>query len=108
MNQDILQVVALLPMLSQSLLFLEPRNCQFSSLLYFPFQYECWQIFTKKKHICPNRASNGKIVTQSTTTNNIATSATNNPSYYKKSHYATQQQPKPKMSNSFELLTGAG
>jgi len=64
------------------------------------------KFFTKKKHICPNSARNGKSVTQSTTTNNIATTATNKPSYYKKSYYATQRQPKPKMSNSFDLLTG--
>src|SRR5918993_3463000 len=49
--------------------------------------------FTKKKHNCPNR-SNGKSVTQSTTANN--------PNYYNK----FAKQPKPKMSNSFELLPG--
>jgi hypothetical protein len=49
--------------------------------------------FTKKKHNCPNR-SNGKSVTQSTTANK--------PNYYNK----FAKQPKPKMSISFELLTG--
>ena len=38
---------------------------------------EYCEVFTKKKHICPNSARNGKSVTQSTTTNNIATTATN-------------------------------
>src|SRR5688572_3243633 len=56
------------------------------------------EVFAKKKHICPNR-SNGKSVTQSTTN-------TNKPNYYyyKKSYYS--KEPKPKMSNSLELLTG--
>ena len=62
------------------------------------------EVFTKKKHICPNRTSNGKSVTTQTTA--TAAVATNKPPYYKKSYYATQQQPKPKMSNSFELLAG--
>lgn len=62
---------------------------------------EYWEVFTKKKHICPNRS---KPVTQTTTTNNNTATTTNKPTYYKKSYYATQ--PKPKMSNSFELLQG--
>ena len=86
-----------------------PKSCNYgcnTQIYWNPSVDEYWEVFTKKKHICPNRASNDKSVTQSTTTNNIATTATNKPSYYKKSYYATQQQPKPKMSNSFELLTG--
>ena len=54
------------------------------------------EVFAKKKHICPNR-SNGKSVTTQSTTN------TNKPNYYNK----FAKQPKPKMSNSFELLTGS-
>ena len=87
-----------------------PKSCTYgcNTQIYWNSSVnEYWEVFTQKKHICPNRASNGKSVTQSTTTNNIATTATNKPSYYKKSYYATQQQqPKPKMSNSFESLTG--
>jgi hypothetical protein len=85
-----------------------PKSCNYgcnTQIYWNPSVDEYWEVFTKKKHICPNRASNEKSVTQSTTTNNIATTATNKPSYYKKSYYATQQQqPKPKISNSFELL----
>jgi len=59
---------------------------------------EYWNIFTKKKHICPNRRQK---------------STTSKPHYYnltvtKRTPYtsfAGQQQPKPKLSNSFELLT---
>jgi len=50
-------------------------------------------VFTKKRHSCPNRS---KSVTQTTTT-----AAKSN--YYNK---FTNKQPKPKMSNSFELLQG--
>ena len=56
------------------------------------------EVFTKKKHICPNR-SNGKSVTTQTTTNYAAIEK---PNYYNK----FAKQPKPKVSNSFELLTG--
>jgi hypothetical protein len=86
-----------------------PKSCNYgcnTQIYWNPSVDEYWEVFTKKKHICPNRAINDKSVPQSTTTNNIATTATNKPSYYKKSYYATQRQPKPKMSNSFELLTG--
>jgi hypothetical protein len=53
---------------------------------------------TKKKHICPNRLNNTnkKSVTPTTNANNIST-------YYKKS-FATNQQSKPKMSNSLKLF----
>jgi hypothetical protein len=59
---------------------------------------EYWEVFTKKKHICPNRVTN-KPTTATTT-------ATSRPTYYNKKPWTSQQQPKPRMSNSFELLTG--
>lgn len=83
-----------------------PKSCVYNCNTHIYWNTstsEYLEVFTKQKHICPNRS---KSVTQLTTTNNIATTAANKPSYYKKSYYATQQQPKPKMSNSFELLTG--
>jgi hypothetical protein len=58
---------------------------------------EYWEVFTKKKHICPNRTSNKPL------TSAPATNATK-PNYQNK--FANKQQPKPKMFNSFELLTG--
>jgi hypothetical protein len=58
-----------------------------------------FEVFTKQKHNCPNR-SNKSNVTQ-TTTNSAATK----PNYYSKKPWSTTQ-PKPKMANSFELLTG--
>ena len=54
------------------------------------------EVFTKKRHICKNRITNN---------NNLSKSST----YIPKSNYYNKfaKQPKPKMSNSFELLTGS-
>ena len=60
---------------------------------------EYLEVFTKKKHICPNRVNNKtQTTTYQTTTSNTK------PTYYSKKPWNTQ--PKLKMSNSFELLTG--
>ncbi|MGE5634957.1 MAG: hypothetical protein ACM3VV_06960 [Deltaproteobacteria bacterium] len=58
-----------------------------------------WELYTRKKHICPNRVPNKKSsVTPPTTAAK--------PTYYNKKGFASQLT-KPKMSNSFELLTGS-
>ena len=69
---------------------------------------EYWEVFTKKKHICPNRVNKPSHVTN---TNNytsagrtVTTTSNTKPTYYSKKPWPNQ--PKPKMSNSFELLTG--
>ena len=64
---------------------------------------EYWEVFTQKKHICPNRSSQNKLATSNTT----ATTVTNRPTYYNKKPWSNSQQPKPKMSNSFEYLQGS-
>lgn len=59
-----------------------------------------WELYSKKKHVCPNR-----------TTTNISSvilpplNATK-PTYYNKKGSTIQATTKPKMDNSFELLTG--
>jgi hypothetical protein len=58
------------------------------------------KFFTKKKHICPNRVNN-----PTTTADTSAATPTKMPSYCKKRW--SGQQPKPKMSKSFELLRGS-
>jgi hypothetical protein len=83
---------------------INPKPCAYNcniQIYWNTATNEYWEVFTKKKHICPNRS---KSVTQTTTTNNNTATTTNKPTYYKKSYYATQT--KPKMSNSLELLTG--
>src|SRR5688572_30925101 len=81
-----------------------PKSCVYNcntQIYWNVATNEYWEVFTKKKHICPNRS---KSVIQTTTTNNNTATTTNKPTYYKKSYYATQ--PRPKMANSLELLTG--
>jgi hypothetical protein len=72
-----------------------PKSCNYNcgTRIYWDTSENAYlEVFTKKKHNCPNRS---KSVTQTTTT-------TAKPNYYNK----FAKQPKPKMSNSFELLTG--
>lgn len=55
---------------------------------------EYWELFTKKKHICTNRTTNNNV--------NKSSTYVPKPNYYNK----FTKQPKPKMSNSLELLSG--
>lgn len=71
-----------------------------------------WNIFTKKKHICPNRRQKSSGTTTTTADGIIPPSTAQKPRYYnpsakKRTPYTSfpNQQPKPKLlSNSFELL----
>ncbi|HZB17471.1 MAG TPA: hypothetical protein VE445_09925 [Nitrososphaeraceae archaeon] len=81
-----------------------PKSCNYNcgTRIYWDNSERAYlEVFTKKRHSCPNR-SNSNNVTQTTTQNTVMNKPTN---YSKKSYYATQ--PKPEMSNSFELLTGS-
>ena len=80
---------------------------------------EYWEVFTKKKHICPNRRNKSSGTTTTTTTKDggiTPPSTAQKPRYYnpytkKRTPYASfanqQQFAKPKMSNSFEYLQGS-
>ncbi len=63
---------------------------------------EYWEVFTKKKHICPNRVNKPSV--PSNTSSPPSTTTNTKPNYYSKK--PGNSQPKPKMSNSFELWTG--
>ena len=83
-----------------------PKSCTYgcNTQIYWNTSVnEYWEVFTQKKHICPNRV-NKSSVTSSNTSATIAGVSTK-PTYYSKKPWSTQQ-PKPKMCNSFELLTG--
>ena len=75
---------------------------------------EYWEVFTKKKHICPNRTTNTNSNTTTTIDSGITPPSDSpkpryyNPSAKKRTPYTSSfvGQSKPKMSNSFELLTG--
>ena len=70
------------------------------------------KVFTKKKHICPNRGKKSSETTTTTAGGITPPSNSPKPRYYnpsakKRTPYASfENQSKPKMSNSFELLTG--
>ena len=77
---------------------INPKPCNYNCgtrIYWNTATSEYWEVFTKKKHICPKRSSNAKPTT--------TTAATKPTHYNKKPLY----QKKPKMSNSFELLHGS-
>ncbi len=86
-----------------------PKDCSYgckTRIYWNTSTSEYWEVFGKKKHICPNRVNKPSQVTPNTS-NNVAvgtTTSNTKPTYYSKKSWNTQ--PKPKMSNSFELLTG--
>jgi hypothetical protein len=76
---------------------INPKDCSYgcNTRIYWNTSENAYfEVFSKKRHSCPNRSQS------------IAPSTTNSakPNYYNK--FAKQQIPKPKMSNSLELLTG--
>ena len=80
-----------------------PKSCVYNcnTQIYWNASVnQYWEVFTKKKHICPNRVN--KSVTN--TTNSPTGGVSNKPTYYNQKPWSNT--PKPKMSNSFELLTG--
>jgi hypothetical protein len=77
---------------------------------------EYCEVFTEKKHICPNRGNKPSRTTTTTTKDREISppSTAPKPRYYnpyakKRTPYTslTNQHPKPKMSNSFEYLQGS-
>ena len=79
---------------------INPKPCNYNcgTRIYWNLSENAyWEVFSKKKHVCPNRSN--KI----TTTNNNTNNASNvNHLFYNKKPWVS----KPKMSNSLELLTG--
>jgi hypothetical protein len=61
-----------------------------------------WEVFTKKKHICPNRSTNKNQ-------SSVTPSSNAKPYYYNNIRKASfsASYPKPKMSNSFKYLQGS-
>src|SRR5215217_9778193 len=75
-----------------------PKSCNYNcgTRIYWDNSESAYlEVFTKKRHSCPNRS---KSVTQTTTSTTTAAKS----NYYNK----FAKQPKPKMANSFELLSG--
>ena len=85
-----------------------PKSCNYgcNTQIYWNNSVnEYWEVFTQKKHICPNR-SNKSVPANNTSPASVGTATiSTKPTYYSKKPWSTTT-PKPKMSNSFELLTG--
>ena len=84
---------------------INPRSCVYGcgiQIYWNASVNEYWEVLTKKRHICPNIVSN-KNKTSITPPSNAP-----KPYYYNSTKKASfsSANPKPKMSNSFELLTG--
>ena len=79
---------------------INPKSCVYNcntQIYWNTSENTYFEVFSKKKHICPNRLQQQSKPTIFPTTTK--------PNYYSKKPWNTIQ-PKPKMSNSFELLTG--
>ena len=84
-----------------------PKSCVYNcgiQIFWNVATNEYWEVFTKKKHICPNRVNNKPTTLNTAAAGTATTTSITKPNYYSKKPWNTQ--PKPKMSNSFELLTG--
>jgi hypothetical protein len=76
-----------------------PKDCvyQCGVRIYWNTQENAYfEVFTKKKHVCPNRSANS---------NNSSSNNKSNYSYNKKPWF--NKEPKPKMDNSLEVLQGS-
>ncbi len=79
---------------------INPKPCNYNCgirIYWNILENAYFEVFAKKKHVCPNRSKSSIV---SSTNASKQTSYTN-----KKSFYSTKE-PKPKMSNSLELLQG--
>src|SRR5688572_7325939 len=99
---------------------INPRPCVYGcgiQIYWNASVNEYWEVFTKKKHVCPNRGNKSSGTTTTITTKDggiTPPSTAQKPRYYnpyarKRTPYASlaNQQSKPKMSNSFEYLQGS-
>jgi hypothetical protein len=62
-----------------------------------------FEVFSGNRHQCPNRSSSTNKMSSTTEMSSVIT---NKPKYYS-NYNKFQKQPKPKMSNSLELLQGS-
>lgn len=80
-----------------------PKSCSYNcgTRIYWDTSSNSYlEVFTKQKHICKNRSANNNNVSKSS-------SYIPKPNYYNNNNKLSKnKEPKPKMSNSLELLTG--
>jgi hypothetical protein len=78
---------------------INPKPCNYNcnTRIYWNTSENAYfEVFTKQKHVCPNRSSSNKR------SGELSSAITNKPNYYNR----FAKQPKPKMSNSLEILNG--
>src|SRR5215204_5942272 len=92
---------------------INPKPCNYgcgTRIYWNTSENAYFEIFSGNRHQCPNRRYQQQQGNKSNNVIQTTANTTTKPNYYKKSYYATQQkqnqQSKPKMSNSLELLTG--
>ena len=84
-----------------------PKSCVYNcntQIYWNNSTSEYWEVFTRKKHICPNRVNNKPSSVTNANTSATGVGVSTKPTYYNKKPWISQ--PKPKMSNSLELLQG--
>ena len=80
---------------------INPKACIYNcgTIIYWDTSENAYfEVFAKKKLVCPNR-SNSSVVP--------STNAYKSIYYNNKKSFSSTKEPKPKMSNSFELLQGS-
>ena len=81
----------------------KPCNYQCGTRIYWNTSENAYyEVFSGKKHICPNRSSSNNKKPMSLPIGTDTTTNTNRQSFYSKKSWS----PKLKMSNSVELLSG--
>ena len=86
---------------------INPKPCNYgcNTRIYWDVNQNAYfEVFSQKRHICPNIPNNNNNKPIIPTTASTITSNTK-PTYYSKKPW--NRQPKPKMSNSFEYLQGS-
>ena len=74
--------------------YIYPKSCVYNcntQIYWNNSTNEYCEVFTKKRHICPNRVNKPSTIT----TTNSPTGVSSKPNYYNKKPWTTQ--PKPKM-----------
>ncbi len=95
---------------------INPKDCVYgcnTRIYWNTLISEYWEVFTKKKHICPNRSSNNNKHVTAAQTNDITTPKPiphnnnyNNNYNYKKSWSSKFNNKKSMVDNSLEILQG--
>ena len=74
---------------------IQPKPCVYNcgvQIFWNASTSEYWEVFTKKKHLCPNRVNNKPLTSEVVGTG--ATNTSTKPTYYSKKPWANHQNPR--------------